>query len=61
MNNYDIIIIGAGISGIMLAYRLLQKNKSLDMILIDKRMLQSYPAFTEIMYGLPMTIRRRHP
>lgn len=36
MNNYDIIIIGAGISGIMLAYRLLQKNKSLDMILIDK-------------------------
>ena len=35
MNNYDIIIIGAGISGIMLAYRLLQKNKSLDMILID--------------------------
>ena len=36
MNNYDIIIIGAGISGIMLAYRLLQKNKSLNMILIDK-------------------------
>ena len=24
-------------------------------------MVQSYPAFTEIMYGLPMITRRRHP
>ena len=30
MNNYDVIIIGAGISGIMLAYRLLEKNKNLE-------------------------------
>ena len=36
MKHYDIIIIGAGISGIMLAYRLLEKNKNLDIILIDK-------------------------
>lgn len=36
MKNYDVAIIGAGISGIMVAYRLIQKNKNLDIALIDK-------------------------
>ena len=34
MNKYDIVIIGAGISGIMLAYRVIQKNKNLNIALI---------------------------
>lgn len=36
MKKYDIVIIGAGISGIMLAYRVIQKNKNLNIALIDK-------------------------
>ncbi len=35
-NNYDVLIIGGGIGGIMTAYRLLQKNPSISLCLLEK-------------------------
>lgn len=36
-NNYDFIIIGAGISGCSVAYQLSQKNLNLNILLVDKK------------------------
>lgn len=36
MKKYDVAIIGAGISGIMAAYRLIQRDKNLKIALIDQ-------------------------
>ena len=35
-NNYDVIIVGAGPAGLMCAYELSEKNKDLNVLLIDK-------------------------
>lgn len=38
MNNkkYDVAIIGGGMSGLMMAYRLMQRNKDLDVVILEK-------------------------
>ena len=35
-NNYDVAIIGGGMSGLMLAHRLLDQNQDLDVVIIEK-------------------------
>ena len=35
MKNYDVAIIGGGIGGLMCAYRLIEKNSDLKIILFD--------------------------
>lgn len=36
MRQYDVVIIGGGISGLMMAYRLIEKDKSITVCLIEK-------------------------
>lgn len=36
MNNYDVIIVGAGASGVFTAYEILKKNKSAKILMIEK-------------------------
>lgn len=41
-NNYDVAIIGGGMSGLMMAYRLIQNNKNLKIVILEKgRSLES--------------------
>ena len=36
INNYDVIIVGAGPSGIFCAYKLISKNKNLKILMLEK-------------------------
>ena len=36
MEKHDIIVVGAGISGLSTAYHLKQHNRDLDMLIVDK-------------------------
>ena len=42
MEKHDIIVVGAGISGLSTAYHLKQQNRDLDMLIVDKAQSLTY-------------------